>query len=464
MLSIFRLVLLATVLISVRSAEAAPLTKDDIPPDTPPEIRKLIEETFSEDPRTRVFAARKLGELGAEVVVAIPFLMRLSDDMAIDEKGVGYRYAARALVAIGDPALKSCIAKAKAIAANPHPLHDSSVIVVLNEFMNSSTEAVDALAALLKARDPEIARTAAIYLEGCTDTRATMPLVDVVEHGSGDTRVFAVCCFKHLRDPRCVEPLIKILKARGVWQESWNPGLASVVAVALGCQGDRRAIPILLEIVKVKQADQMLQHCAARSLGRIGDPSCVKQLMDVLNDRDILPGARSGAALGIGDFKSVAGQKINDPQIVPSMAAVLTKRNDWKEVRVAVAQALGDLGDPRALDALCGAAKSDYGNEVGFWAAINAAKLTDGDIDDDDVISAIKDYEDYNEGHGDYRIERENALRKLNAIGGRRVPTWLAVCLIVPVAFVTLLLIGGRVWRFIRFRLTKCKPGLHGGA
>jgi HEAT repeat protein len=455
---------LVTAFISGRSAAATQLTKDDIPPNTPQEIRELIEKTFSENPQTREAAARQLGELHGQAVVAIPFLMRLSGDLAADEKGIAYRYAARALVTIGDPALKACITEAKAIATNPHPVHDSRVIVALSEFMSSSPEAVEMLGELLNARDPEIRRTTAIYLEGCTDTRATMPLLDVVEHGSGETRVFAVGCFKHLRDPRCVEPLIKILRGRGAWQEMWNPGLASVVAVALGCQGDRRAVPILLEIVKVKQAGEMLQHCAARSLGRIGDPSCINQLVDVLSDRDILPGARSGAALGIADFRSVAGQKIDDPQVVPSLAAVLSKKNDWKEVRVAVAQALGDLGDPRALDALCGAAKSDHADQVGFWAAINAVKLTDGAIDDLDVLRAIQDYEEYNEGHGGYRTERETALAKLSANGGWRLrivlgrPTWLTFA----VPFVSLLLIGGGVWCFFWFRLRKSKSAESG--
>src|SRR5262245_38621080 len=61
-------------------AHSAELTKADIPADVAPNVRLLIERTFSDHVRERSIAARKLGEMREQSAPAVPFLMRLLDE------------------------------------------------------------------------------------------------------------------------------------------------------------------------------------------------------------------------------------------------------------------------------------------------------------------------------------------------------------------------------------------------
>jgi HEAT repeat protein len=68
---------------SATTASAA-VTEADIPADLPPQLTRLIEQTFSSDYRQRVNAAREIGQMHERAVDVAPFLIRLLEDVIGD--------------------------------------------------------------------------------------------------------------------------------------------------------------------------------------------------------------------------------------------------------------------------------------------------------------------------------------------------------------------------------------------
>ena len=399
-------------------ADYGRLTKSDIPANLSPDLRELIEGTFSENVRDRERAVGRLGELHERAAPGVPFLMRLLARNPFDQV-----YVDDALVAISAPALKACIADANVVALRTPPpgrhFYDRA-IGTLGAFKYHSPEAVDALLELLKAPDSEIQRQALVALDGGTDTRATLHLLDIAENSwDSEMRMFAVYCFKNLRDPRCVEPLLKIVRARRelhVFTSSYSD-LVDCAVNALGWQRDRRAVPALLEILNGPKENGSNRLSAAQALGYISDPSTFKPLADVLMDRGALLSVRTGAALGLGFYRAPA-EALDGVRILSMLSQILSDEEEPLTLRISAAKALGESGNPKAVQALCALAESKSDTELRFWSAASAIKLTDGRIADMAVASAIQDYQPSAEDRDFYaREEKRTAMAKLGVSG-----------------------------------------------
>jgi len=107
----------------------------------------------------------------------------------------------------------------------------------------------------------------------------------------------------------------------------------------------RRDVSGLIKALEYKK-DVSIRQQAALALGQIGDTQAVEVLIHALDDANVC--AAAAGALGL----------IRDRQAVKPLIALITIYHTWwdaaeaYEIRQAVFQALGRMGDPRAVDLL----------------------------------------------------------------------------------------------------------------
>ena len=98
----------------------------------------------------------------------------------------------------------------------------------------------------------------------------------------------------------------------------------------------------------LNDSDSHVRYRAARALGKIGDPLAVAPLILALNDSD----NRSAAAEALIDIGE------------PAVAHLILALNDSdRSIRKVAAAALGEIGDPQAIDPLI-TALNDSDNDV----------------------------------------------------------------------------------------------------
>ncbi len=146
-------------------------------------------------------------------------------------------------------------------------------------------------------------------------------------------------------------------------------------AEGLGELGDPRAIPALVRALRDPHA--FVRWAAAQAIGRIGGEEAVALLLPLLQESDPLVRRSAADALGYLDTPAVrqalrralrdpdptvrrnaieAVARLGDREAVGILAAVLTTSDDlW--VRYSAAEALGVVGDHRAIAALIEAAQ-----------------------------------------------------------------------------------------------------------
>jgi len=398
------------------NGSASELTEADIPEDMPPDLKQLVEQTFSPDIGERMAAARRIGEMHERAAAAAPFLIRITRDLGGDRTFP----ACEALVSIGEPALDACIAAAKA------PSRDIGYGAILCLGRFRSPRALDTLVELLESPDHESRRTALIALDGCTDERITIPVLGALQSGDYETKALVAGCFKNLRDERSVRPLLAVLEAgAGPLEEHAVPRLRATIQ-ALGWQRDPRAVPALGRILENSDESDWLRHDAAISLAYIGERSTMPTLVEIVQNRALSSITRSGAVLGVGAYRpsltiAESGQlesARDDARMLYLMSGILNNEDESVDLRVAAAQAMGDFGNPKAVKTLTVLASSGAPDSVRFWAAISVVRLTDGRIDNDAVKTAIENYRSTdNEGSGLDREAQRDALKKISEHG-----------------------------------------------
>lgn len=383
------------------------LTKADIPSTIPADLKKLIERTFSQNADECANAAKLIGEMHERAAAAIPFLIRLNDDerLLIDDSLLGYEVR-RALFNMGEPALQSCIEDAKKYKSY-------GSISSLGLFKYKYPKAIDALLELLD--NGSTRRTALIALKGCTDTRVTLPLLNILtDDPDVNNRAFSANCFKHLRDPRSVEPLIKALNIKDTTPGSnkviyklmgTHDPVRSSAITALGFQCDKRAVPALLKIFQQQTYydDEWDRHRAAKSLGMIGDKSVLPVLYSFSWNPQLPVVVRSGAVLAIGMFHDEKGA-------YERLISLCMVYDTPFELKVSIVKALAEYGDKQAIRYLKELVDLNGKNELAFWSAMSAVKLMDGAIDDASVIYAIQYYRQYDQGVEMFVKEKHDAI------------------------------------------------------
>jgi HEAT repeat protein len=230
--------------------------------------------------------------------------------------------------------------------------------------------------------DPE-ERIAAIHTLAQTDHPvAREALLRALQHPVKDVRIEAARLFPDETEPRIVPGLLAAL------EENWDKyielvrmrigsiGHAAVpylldaldskvrwyVLAALGKLGDPSIVPVLTEVLRNPNDDG--RHLAAKALGQIGDPGAAPALLAALEDEK--SSVRCAAAESLGSLKIAAA--------VPALVTMLDE--DGREARQAAARALGEIGDPTAVPALI-QALADHERSVSSAAVVALGRIGD---------------------------------------------------------------------------------------
>jgi HEAT repeat protein len=213
-------------------------------------------------------------------------------------------HAAKALGRVKDPgSIQSLI-----------PLLQDRVKAVREEVSTALTvmgeAAIPALIESLTHRDWSVRLFAVESLGKTKSRKAVEPLLSVLAHdGDSAVREDAIRALGEIGDPQAVEALLIIMK---------EPGLRTVAVEALGRIRDRRAVPILIEVVTgvtptdVTRAvagcgdqwneEAVTQAAAVQALGEIGDESALPTLVAALEPTF----TRAQAAAALARFGSKA--------------------------------------------------------------------------------------------------------------------------------------------------------------
>lgn len=384
--------------------------------DCPVDIRRLIEDglDYSLTPTDRINTICYLGKMGARAVPAIPsILLMLSDpnDGELDNSMFCWQQgpkrswtlayddpmyttpgdeAARALVAIGKPAVEPLIESLK----NNSPWEYESAAWALGEI--GDLRAVEPLINALKEYPCE---SVAWALGKFRDRRAVYPLVDYFKKHGSETAIWALI---QLEDPRAIDPMITALKSEHLnvrknaarflgditvlWEinnfEAVAPLISAIkdhhhqvrenVAIALGQIGDSRAVNPLL--IALNDSIPLVREYTAWALGEIRNDRAAKGLVIALKDENSNVKANAAGALG----------KIGAVNAINPLITVLEDEDEIVQEYAVVA--LGKIGDYRAVDPLVSLVEhqnwrvrnsaqwalkmitgQDFGNNLAIW-------------------------------------------------------------------------------------------------
>jgi HEAT repeat protein len=365
--------------------------KPDMPAGLSPKLRALIEQTFSVEPKKRIEACTKLGEMGEGAAPAVPFLLSLRDDCATappDRRDVGF-CAELALQAIGEPAVQPTIDALRGASAGQR----NAIACVLGRFNNP--RAVRALLPLLNDSDAHVRRTAAESVNDCLKQNpnlAELPglidfLIHALQDNDPDVRYCVVSALGELRIQRAFGPISKMLK------DSYAPVRSAAIA-AIGTTGGRSAEPILLELMRDRKGDADERGRAAEALGSIGDPAMVEVLIAALADASEPALLRDYAALGLG--------AIRDERAAPLLLKVVQDKSEPRIVRVSALRAFASIQGRRAIPVLpeiiwakgYDAPPASAGEAITAWwvrrlAALLLVEATGGAIDDVRIVTIV---------------------------------------------------------------------------
>lgn len=196
-----------------------------------------------------------------------------------------------------------------------------------------------AVVGLLKDSDPTVREAAAEALGHVADADALAALVRLLEEEA--QRDTAAEVLGRLKDPGALAPLVAMMKSQ-------DPTARRMAASALEQLADPRSVDAWIEVM----ADPDLRDIASRSLKRISDlRERIAAILDRLRDNEdtvVLEEARIGVSMDL-----IALGRPAVPDLLEAMD------DDLWVVREAAAQALGIIGDQRAVEPLLHKAKHD---------------------------------------------------------------------------------------------------------
>ncbi|MCE5268858.1 MAG: HEAT repeat domain-containing protein [Planctomycetaceae bacterium] len=372
----------------------------DIPSGLPPDLKSLVERTFSADPAARADAAHRLGEMREKAAPAVPWLIRLlGDEEEVPSGGFYYSVDVNASVAldtIGEAAVEPCLAALRHSSGKKR----LSIIGVLGS--SGSVRAAEALAGLLSDRQVDIRQRAADALCWCLNKRRgraqPVQVIPALTHAMKDrdhtVRAAATKALGNFRDPQVIGALADML-------EDVDEDVRENAIDSLGEVGNPSAVPILLRIVQNNRGrDELTRALAARALGKLGDPSVVGTLARLLQDCGEPEQLRFCAVEGLGFSHS--------PQAMEAILRVLKNAAETWEIRAAAIRAVVELERQQAAPLLMEyaiAPREVLG--VRFAAAFGLVKVTGGAVSDTGVVALIGTYAEDAEGD---RYDRLGAL------------------------------------------------------
>jgi len=204
------------------------------------------------------------------------------------------------------------------------------------------------------------------------DRRAVPTLLEIVEHAAtGDgsweqTGRSAVDALGTIGDPAAVEPLMTVM-------ESGSPALRGSAAWALGKLGDERAVPLLIDALD----DPEVHYSAAQALGLLRAAEAVDRLCEIAGDKEAPTNVRRMVIEALG--------QIGEPKACEALVALLGKDEEEK-LRKEAATSLGALGDAEAVDPLLNALVHDP-----KWAVGEAAAAALGHVGGPAAVAALRE-------------------------------------------------------------------------
>ena len=242
---------------------------------------------------------------------------------------------------------------------------------------------VEPLIPVLEHRKPEVRMIVAKTLGQIGDQRAVEPLMPLLADFEMDVKIAVAEALGKIGDNRPVTKLISMLNED-------NTKLNEVTAEALEKIGTGAVDSLLVALV---DNENNIRSLIAEILGKIRDPRAVDSLIPLLEDRDSNIRWRAAEALG----------RIGDERAVEPLIAVLAKEKEgWLKNELIFD--LGEIGDSRATQPLIGIFRcKDHGIRIAAAEAL-------GNIGDPDAIPVLVT------GLSDWHVSNAviNALKKLD--------------------------------------------------
>jgi HEAT repeat protein len=389
-------------------------------------VAPLIKALESDDELVRSAAAEALGSVGDSQAVA-PLIRALEDDdksvrsaavealgkigdsrsvepltQALDDEWQVRKQVIRALEMIGEPAAESLTQSLASTKSSVRVFAKMTLVKI-------GDASVPYLVEALENEEERMRWKAAKTLGEIGNPRATRPLIHTLDDEVWRVRQGAAEALGEIGSPQAVEPLVRALK---------NWPLRGKAAEALGAVGDPQAVEplikvledggrsirdamedsletdnqlitqVLVPVVQVLEDGNMWgQVAAAKALGAIGDAKAVEPLIQNLEDGRAAARRARKALAAIGEpagesalqaLGSMWGREavaealgqIGDPRAVEPLIRMLD--NLWG--RKAAAKALGKIGDPRAVRPLLKMLNSIWGRRVAIEALEDLGK------------------------------------------------------------------------------------------
>lgn len=281
--------------------------------------------------RQRVSAVHALASTGA------PGILQLLE-MLVDPSWAVRREVVAALGALGVPAVAPLCELLRTKRD-----HEARIAAAVDALVASSTDVLEALAALAKNDDPAIAADAAQVLGRRGNATAVPLLSSLVRHTDDNVSVAAIEALGRIGGPRAVETLI-------VAVQSGNFFRTFPAIDVLGRGGDPRAIAPLAALVE----QSMYTTEAARALGKTGETAAVLPLARLLSNatESVVRVAavslaelfeRHRARFGNDEAPAAALRDVQGAATaVPRLSRALANASD--DETVAIARLLGVLG------------------------------------------------------------------------------------------------------------------------
>lgn|GEM_PF-2889102 len=243
-----------------------------------------------------------------------------------------------------------------------------------------SPQQIDPLLTQMKSASPATRAAAVQKLQPfAANERVILAMLAACQDLAPAVRKYAANNLGAAGDPRGVEPLCALL-------QDGNANIRIAAIQALASIGDERAVPSLLALLKQDNGDDIFS--VMQALRMIGGEEAAQALLAMARDPEnplrglaidelgfmhnerlmeiILPDLQAGTSPELGT-EIVAAGRLGDPRFVAPLLTLLA-RPDAGIDRGSICTALGEIGDARAIDALCqvlrDAAPNVQGREV----------------------------------------------------------------------------------------------------
>ena len=330
--------------VAIRAAWGLSLMKEKL---SQPSVIKALYDSNPDVRRNAGWALRRMKSSKAEKALAAAFKSRdpeiqkeaafamhgkgIANDAKVQEKLIELLSKDNGGVTL---TLGGSVTK-KALDALASALKDktfkSKSMAILSLARKKDNRALQPAIKLLKAGSFDTS-TAAWALRLLNDSRALGPVVDhVAQLGTGETgNLFndGMKTIDLLKRTAAAEKLVPLLRSK-----DYRTRLSGVVS--LGALASNTASKSLVEMLGDKH--WLVRGSAAEALGAIGDNNALKDLTQSLGDKSWY--VRRHAAFALGRLK--------DSKAVPKLLLTFKDKNEL--VRVAAAKALNELADPRAI-------------------------------------------------------------------------------------------------------------------